>query len=132
MYVLKFALCFLNCLMLTTGLTFAISALFFQWSSIIFLFLAGHFLLSASQFCGWIEKDGNKDSGRVLNDISLSSIDLFTPAQSSITSAVKEDDPREKPLGSQVFQRISTEGLSRSKRFAPLSAPARGSVTSSL
>jgi hypothetical protein len=127
MYVLRCALSFLNCLILILGLTFAVSALFFQWSSIIFLFLSGHFLLSASQFCGWIEKDGKNDSGTVLNDISLSSMDLFTPAQSSITSAVKEDDPRDKPLDSQVFQRISTEGQPRSKRFVPLSAPAKGS-----
>jgi hypothetical protein len=108
----KSFLSFIISFMPTLGLTFAIRALFFQWISMIFLFLGGHFLLSASEFGGRMNQGGGE---KALNDISLST--SFMPAEPSITAAVYENGPTL---------------MNPSKRFVPLSAPARASGASSL
>jgi hypothetical protein len=116
-------------LMPTSGLTFAIRALFFQWTSMIFLFLAGHFLRSASELGGRMNQGGG-EKARVLNDVSLSTSEHFMPAEPSITEPVYENGPTQVLHTSQVFPRIST--VNPSKRFVPLSAPARAPGASSL
>jgi hypothetical protein len=104
-----------NSLTMMSGVTFAIDALVFQWISMLFLYLAGHLLLSASQFGSWTGKYGSKKVARVLNDISLAAAYHVKREQLSISAA----DDANGPI------------VSQSKGFVPLSAPARGSVTSS-
>ena len=76
----------------------------------LFLYLAGHLLLSASQFGSWTGKYGSKKEAMVLNDISLAAAVHVKREQLSISAA----DDANGPI------------VSQSKGFVPLSAPARG------
>jgi hypothetical protein len=102
--------------MLALGLTFAIDALILQWISMIFLYLERHFLLAASRLGCWTGKSCSEKADGVLNDSHLSAAEHMQPYQLSITEAPFE-------IGQIV---------SPSKRFMPISAPARGSIAPSL
>lgn len=95
--------------------TFAIDALIFQWISTIFLYLAGHLILSSPHFGSWSGKGSSKKGAGVLNDIHLSEAERMQPSRLSVSDT-----------GIEIGQIVR-----RSERFFPLSAPARGSVTSS-
>ena len=93
----------------------------------MFLFLAVHLLLSASEFGGWTQKDITmKTPTSALNDVSLSTMEPYYPAQFSVAGAARETELVENFNASQVVQ---TNSISAPRRFVPLSAPARGSVT---
>ena len=73
----------ISCVVLTpkSGMSFAIGALIFQWISMLFFFLGGHFLLSASELGGWTREDETRKAAKALNDISLSMPEKFTAPQ---------------------------------------------------
>jgi hypothetical protein len=90
----------------------------------VFLFLAVHLLLSASEFGGWTQKDITmKTPTSALNDVSLSTMEPYYPAQFSIAASAREND-----LNLNASLHVQTNSMSTPKRFVPLSAPARGSV----
>jgi hypothetical protein len=92
----------------------------------VFLFVAVHLLLSASEFGGWTKTDIMNEPTKALNDISLSAMEPYYPAQFSVAGAARETELAENFNASQVVQ---TNSMSAPRRFVPLSAPARGSVT---
>jgi hypothetical protein len=92
----------------------------------VFLFVAVHLLLSASEFGGWTKTDIMNKQTKALNDISLSAMEPYYPAQFSVAGAARETELVENFNASQVVQ---TNSISAPRRFVPLSAPARGSVT---
>jgi hypothetical protein len=125
----KFARLFLILchLTLSPGLTFIIGAIFFQWVSVIFLFLAGHLLLSAPQLGSWVKKLDSDRASRVSNDIRLSTSEHSASAPASVARAVRENGPADTSHAPNIAQIGS-----QSKIFVPLSAPARASGASSL
>jgi hypothetical protein len=92
----------------------------------VFLYLAVHLLLSASEIGGWTKKDIMNKPTKALNDISLSAMEPYYPAQFSVAGAARETELVENLNATQVVQ---TNSMSAPRRFVPLSAPARGSVT---
>ena len=122
----------ISCVVLTpkSGMSFAIGALIFQWISMLFFFLGGHFLLSASELGGWTREDETRKAAKALNDISLSMPEKFTAPQLPIESAATSSNGQMENLDEfQLFHPISA---SLSRRSLPLSAPARGSVSYAL
>jgi hypothetical protein len=75
----------------------------------------------------WLDqKDIMNKPTKALNDISLSAMEPYYPAQFSVAGAARETELVENFNASQVVQ---TNSISAPRRFVPLSAPARGSVT---
>ena len=96
----------------------------------LFFFLGGHFLLSASELGGWTREDDTRKAAKALNDVSLSMPEKFTAPQLPIESAATSSNGQMENLDEfQLFRPISS---SLPRRSLPLSAPARGSVTYAL
>jgi hypothetical protein len=107
------------------GVTFAVKAFVFQWMSWTLFFLSGRLLLSASDYGVWTRTDrsGSQATSTMLEDSSLSNAD-----KSWVSAVPSVHD--EKLKTPQAFQLSSAS--SASKRFVPLSAPAKGSVAHSV